>query len=495
MTVPNDGEAVAPSAPPTSFHPSSSASSATSSPSYAHLQAQAHQHHSNGTAAVLNVETRLMHAHNELFQKQLRAMHMLVEEQKSMPSGFRVLEQVLTGNAEGTEGAGRSGGGNGGGGGEGGGGEGGGGRTAAAAAGGGFGGSGRLGMSSSRGSSAGGGGTGGAAGTTAATAKKQKTSKWGKDGLPSITPTTGCSHGEVYCKNLCRSCYQRWRRATVRHGGLELVETGRGYQASAPALLLDDRSEGGESFGGMGGGDDDSTMDDEASGGGVIGSRRASSKRRGPGPPIEVIRTARNLKKIPTKRQPDLCVLCELRPILCRSLCNGCYQRWHKARKSAMERGEPEVPCPSIEILEQRKLQAAAGGKEAEDGGGAMEGGGTGGGGRQGSIGEGDAASMGFSPSGEGGGEGGKGGHAFPHPLSQVPHHPLQQEDGPPSGGETGVRQPQQQHHHQEQPQQQQQQHMQQQLQSQPKQQEQDIQEQEPQQQQHAMEEERAPEA
>ena len=102
----------------------------------------------------------------------------------------------------------------------------------------------------------------------------------------------------------------------------------------------------------------------------MIGSRRASSKGRGPGPPIEMIRTARNLKKTPTKRQPDLCVLCELRPILCRSLCNGCYQRWHKARKGAADRGEVEVPCPSIEILERRKLQASGGG-----GGGGEEGG------------------------------------------------------------------------------------------------------------------------
>ncbi len=35
------------------------------------------------------------------------------------------------------------------------------------------------------------------------------------------TPETGCPHGEVYCKNLCRSCYQRWRRATAKIGTAE----------------------------------------------------------------------------------------------------------------------------------------------------------------------------------------------------------------------------------------------------------------------------------
>ena len=42
------------------------------------------------------------------------------------------------------------------------------------------------------------------------------------------TPETGCPHGEVYCKNLCRSCYQRWRRATVRVGVKEFEQAKAG---------------------------------------------------------------------------------------------------------------------------------------------------------------------------------------------------------------------------------------------------------------------------
>jgi hypothetical protein len=55
-----------------------------------------------------------------------------------------------------------------------------------------------------------------------------------------------------------------------------------------------------------------------------------------------------------TKRLSSaMCVLCEYRPMLCRSLCNGCYQKWHKQKKHAEERGLPPPPCPSIAILER----------------------------------------------------------------------------------------------------------------------------------------------
>jgi hypothetical protein len=37
--------------------------------------------------------------------------------------------------------------------------------------------------------------------------------------------------------------------------------------------------------------------------------------------------------------------------VLCRALCSSCYQRWHKRRKTAEERGLPPVPCPSLAIL------------------------------------------------------------------------------------------------------------------------------------------------
>lgn len=36
-----------------------------------------------------------------------------------------------------------------------------------------------------------------------------------------VTPETGCAHGAVYCKNLCKLCYQRWRRATAKVGTAE----------------------------------------------------------------------------------------------------------------------------------------------------------------------------------------------------------------------------------------------------------------------------------
>ena len=91
-----------------------------------------------------------------------------------------------------------------------------------------------------------------------------------------------------------------------------------------------------------------------------------------------MVSRGRGAKRPPQQRkQPELCVQCELRPILCRSLCNGCYQRWHKVRKGAAEQGLPEVPCPSIAILEARRAAAVAAAEAAaatavEGGGPAM---------------------------------------------------------------------------------------------------------------------------
>jgi hypothetical protein len=47
--------------------------------------------------------------------------------------------------------------------------------------------------------------------------------------------------------------------------------------------------------------------------------------------------------------------------VLCRALCSGCYQRWHKRRKSAREQGMPTPPCPSIAILGHTYAQRVKG--------------------------------------------------------------------------------------------------------------------------------------
>jgi len=377
-----------------------------------HATAPAPYHHGYHQAyAALNVESQLMHMHNELFQSQLRAMHCLAEAQKSMPSGFAVLERALAGSTACDQyqsaeviGANKSG---------------------PQLAGGGH--SGGYSTRLSTGGSSGGG--------SGSATKKQKTSKCGEDGLPTITPATGCTHGEIYCRNLCRSCYQRWRRATVRHGGADLVVPGKGYQESAPPPAIDDSSEAADSYGTGGGMDGDgSTMEEDGS---VYGGRRSMSKRRGPGPPIDMTRTGRALKKPPPKRQPDLCVVCELRPILCRSLCNGCYQRWHKARKAASERGEPEVPCPSIAILERRKLLASGGGAGGGGGGVSEDGegvGSAGGGVEGGAVAEGEQVGVAAGPTAGSG----AGGSAL---TSQLPPTLPRSEDAPPPAPEPAPQQ------------------------------------------------------
>lgn len=62
----------------------------------------------------------------------------------------------------------------------------------------------------------------------------------------------------------------------------------------------------------------------------------------------------------------DLCVQCHLRPTLCRALCNGCYQKWHKQKRTAEERGLPPVPCPSLAILGHQYEERVKGRSVAE---------------------------------------------------------------------------------------------------------------------------------
>lgn len=111
----------------------------------------------------------------------------------------------------------------------------------------------------------------------------------------------------------------------------------------------------------------------EGGGGAVGGAAQAGGRRgtgrsrRGPAPSMAELNAmmnatgrGRGAKRPPSQRKaPELCVQCDLRPILCRSLCNGCYQKWHKTRKAAAGQGQ-DVPCPSIAILAARKAAAEA---------------------------------------------------------------------------------------------------------------------------------------
>ncbi len=107
------------------------------------------------------------------------------------------------------------------------------------------------------------------------------------------------------------------------------------------------------------------TMAELSAMGTAVGARGRGAAKRGPS----------------QRKSPELCVQCELRPILCRSLCNGCYQKWHKTRKASAEQGLGDVPCPSIAILAARKAAAeeaavsAAAAVEEEAGGAAGVGG------------------------------------------------------------------------------------------------------------------------
>lgn len=225
----------------------------------------------------LPVEPRLMHSHNFQFQAQLRTMHWLVDQIKRLPGGYTVLEQVLSTS------------------------------------------------------------------TTKPAEQAQPDAAAGRSKRRSIykgpiaTPETGCEHGEVYHKNLCKSCWERYKRSVKGAAPGEqksTVSATTGEKVSGESDL-ESGVDSGDEYKSMGAGGQRKRLavDDDEDG-------IASAYRSRP------------------KKAKDLCGVCMQRPILCKFQCSQCYQKSYKLRKEARERGLPEPPPPSLVILEARARQA-----------------------------------------------------------------------------------------------------------------------------------------